>query len=171
MSNSETLSRPYAMALFEHSDGWSKDLKQMAMTVREPRVADLIDSPHISYQEKVNKFLSLFEGEVEKKAINLIRVLGESKRLSLIPSIAQQYEELMEKKENKRAVDLFSPFELTEDQIVKLTTVLKKQFGQNLTIEAKLDESLIGGFLAKSGDDVLDTSIKGKLDKLKNKII
>ena len=47
---------------------------------------------------------------------------------------------------------------------------LKKRFGENLIIETKVDKSLIGGFLAKSGDDVIDASIKGKLEKLKIQI-
>lgn len=170
MANNETLSRPYAAALFDHSEGWTKDLEQMAKVVQDPSVAGLIDSPHLSYQEKVTKFLSLFDGEIDPKSISLIKVLGESKRLSLIPSIYQQYKELIEKKEKKRTVELTSPFDLSADQNENLAKVLKGRFGENLTIKTKIDQSLIGGFLAKSGDDVLDASIKGKLEKLRNQI-
>jgi F-type H+-transporting ATPase subunit delta len=49
-------------------------------------------------------------------------------------------------------------------------SALRKQFGENLSVETKIDESLIGGFLAKCGDDVFDASIKGKLEKLRNQI-
>ena len=56
------------------------------------------------------------------------------------------------------------------EQLEKLTPVLKKRFGENLIIETEVDKSLIGGFLAKSGDDVIDASIKGKLEKLKIQI-
>ena len=101
MANLETLSRPYAQALFEHSDGWSQDLDQIARVVSMPSVSNLIDSPHLSYQEKVDKFLSLLQGEVEAKSINFLKVLGESKRLSLIPDIATQYRYLVEAKEEK----------------------------------------------------------------------
>lgn len=170
MANLETLSRPYAQALFEHSEGWSKDLDQIASIVSMPSVSNLIDSPHLSYQEKVDKFLSLLEGEVETKSVNFLQVLGESKRLSLIPDIANQYRLLVEAKEDKKTIELFSPHELSEDQIQKLSSSLKKQFGENLAIESQVDESLIGGFLAKCGDDVFDASIKGKLEKLRNQI-
>jgi F0F1-type ATP synthase delta subunit len=54
--------------------------------------------------------------------------------------------------------------------VQKLSSALRKQFGENLSIEAKIDESLIGGFLAKCEDDVFDASIKGKLEKLRNQI-
>ena len=48
---------------------------------------------------------------------------------------------------------------------------LKKYFGENLVVKRKLDQALIGGFLAKSGGDVFDASIKGKLEDLKNQIL
>ena len=170
MANNSTLSRPYAQALFEHSGGWSSDLEKISLAVRDTTVANLIDSPHLSYQDKVKQFLALFEGEIEPKSVNFLIVLGESKRLSLLPDIEKEYRALIEGNEGKKTVELFSPFVLSPEQQDKITTSLKKRFGDNLTVESGVDESLIGGFLARSGDDVLDASIKGKLEKLSNQL-
>ena len=122
MANLETLSRPYAQALFEHSDGWSEDLDQISKVVSMPSVSNLIDSPHLSYQEKVERFLSLLEGEVQDKSLNFLRVLGESKRLSLIPDIAIQYRQLVEAQEEKKTIELYSPHELSEVQVEGLSS-------------------------------------------------
>ena len=170
MANNSTLSRPYAQALFEHSGDWSSDLEKISLAVRDTTVANLIDSPHLSYQDKVKKFLALFEGEIEPKTVNFLKVLGESKRLSLLPDIEKEYRALIEGNEGKKTVELFSPFVLSDEQQEKITTSLKNRFGNNLTVESGIDESLIGGFLARSGDDVLDASIKGKLEKLSNQL-
>ena len=170
MANNSTLSRPYARALFEHSGGWSSDLEKISLAVRDSSVANLIDSPHLSYQDKVKQFLALFEGEIEPKSVNFLTVLGESKRLFLLPDIEKEYRALIEGNEGKKTVELFSPFVLSPEQQDKITTSLKKRFGDNLTVESGVDESLIGGFLARSGDDVLDASIKGKLEKLSNQL-
>ena len=170
MANNSTLSRPYAQALFEHSDDWSSDLEKISYAVRDSGVANLIDSPHLSYQDKVKQFLALFEGEIEPKSVSFLKVLGESKRLSLIPDIEKEYKALMASKEGEKTVELLSPFALSADQQEKVTTALKRRFGENLIIESGVDESLIGGFLARSGDDVLDASIKGKLEKLSNQL-
>jgi len=170
MANNSTLSRPYAQALFEHSGDWSSDLEKISLAVRDTTVADLIDSPHLSYQDKVKQFLALFEGEIEPKTVNFLKVLGESKRLSLLPDIKKEYSALIEGNEGKKTVELFSPFVLSDEQQEKITTSLKNRFGDNLTVESGIDESLIGGFLARSGDDVLDASIKGKLEKLSNQL-
>ena len=170
MANNSTLSRPYAQALFEHSGDWSSDLEKISLAVRDTTVANLIDSPHLSYQDKVKQFLALFEGEIEPKTVNFLKVLGESKRLSLLPDIKKEYSALIEGNEGKKTVELFSPFVLSDEQQEKITTSLKNRFGDNLTVESGIDESLIGGFLARSGDDVLDASIKGKLEKLSNQL-
>ena len=99
MANNSTLSRPYAQALFEHSGDWSGDLEKISLAVRDTTVANLIDSPHLSYQDKVKQFLALFEGEIEPKTVSFLKVLGESKRLSLIPDIEKEYKALMASKE------------------------------------------------------------------------
>ena len=88
----------------------------------------------------------------------------------MLPDIEKEYSSLIEGNEGKKTVELFSPFILSDEQQEKITTSLKNRFGDNLTVESGIDESLIGGFLARSGDDVLDASIKGKLEKLSNQL-
>ena len=83
--SSKTQARPYAQAIFEHSDGWLDDLQQVVTAIREPGVTMLIDSPKLAYKEKAEIFIGWFEGEIEKRTANFLKVLGEAKRLSLLP--------------------------------------------------------------------------------------
>ena len=89
--NFETTARPYAQAIYDHSKGWEKDLGQLELALETPEVQHLIDSPKLAYKEKTKIFLSLFEGQIESKTSNFVRVLGESKRISLIPYILAEY--------------------------------------------------------------------------------
>ena len=93
-----------------------------------------------------------------------------SKRLSLIPSISKEYTRLMADKEETSEVVVTSAYELTKEQKEKISSGLKKRYGDNVSFTTKIDPSLIGGFSTKNGDEVIDFSIKGKLEKLKNKI-
>ena len=90
--NLETLARPYVRAMFEHSEGWSKDLNLLEEAVNNPKIDVLINSPHLAYKEKVGVLVALFRGQVESKTINFLKVLGSSKRQkdSLAPSRPQQ---------------------------------------------------------------------------------
>ena len=96
--SSETQARPYAQAIFEHSDEWTEDLRQVVNAIKQPRVAKLIDSPKLAYKEKAEVFIDLFKGEIQKKTTNFLRVLGEAKRLSLLPDILNEYQKLVAKK-------------------------------------------------------------------------
>ena len=168
--NFETIARPYAQAIYDHSEGWEIDLEQLELALKTPEVQMLIDSPKLAYKEKTEVFLSLFEGQIENKTGNLVRVLGESKRISLIPLISKEYRKLLSGTKSSSEVVITSAFELSAEQLGKVTDSLKGRYGDSLTVEQVIDNSLIGGFSIKCGDEVTDYSIKGKLEKLRNQI-
>ena len=168
--NFETIARPYAQAIYDHSEGWEVDLEQLELALKTPEVQMLIDSPKLAYKEKTEVFLSLFEGQIESKTSNLVKVLGESKRISLIPHISKEYRKLLSGTKSSSEVVITSAFELSAEQLEKVTDSLKGRYGDPLTVEQVIDNSLIGGFSIKCGDEVTDYSIKGKLEKLRNQI-
>ena len=168
--NFETIARPYAQAIYDHSKGWETDLDQLELALETPEVQRLIDSPKLAYKEKTEVFLSLFEGQIQDKTSSFIKVLGESKRISLIPQISKEYKKLVSGTKGSSDVIVTSAFELTDEQIKKITTPLKSRYGDSLNVEQIVDNNLIGGFSIKCGDEVTDYSIKGKLEKLRNQI-
>ena len=168
--NFETIARPYAQAIYDHSKGWEKDLGQLELALETSEVKQLIDSPKLAYKEKTEVFLSLFEGQIESKTSNFIKVLGESKRISLLPHISKEYRKLLSGTKGSSEVLITSAFELTDEQLKKVTDLLKGRYGDSLTVEQAIDKSLIGGFSIKCGDEVTDYSVKGKLEKLRNQI-
>ena len=50
--NFETIARPYAQAIYDHSHGWETDLDQLELALETPEVQRLIDSPKLAYKEK-----------------------------------------------------------------------------------------------------------------------
>ena len=68
--SSETLARPYARAIFEHSEGLLEELGQVVNVIHQPNVTTLIDSPKLAYKEKAEMFIGLFQGEIQKKTTN-----------------------------------------------------------------------------------------------------
>ena len=168
--SSETLARPYARAIFEHSEGWLEELKQVVNVIAQPKVTKLIDSPKLAYKEKAEIFIGLFQGAIQKKTTNFLRVLGGAKRLSLLPDILHEYQKLLAKKNKQKDVLITSAFKLNQSQEEEITEHLKRRYGENLTTKVEIDKNLIGGITIKSGDEVIDLSTKGKLLKLKKQI-
>ena len=165
-----TTARPYAQALFDHSEGWLNDLNQIEAAMAEDAVKLLISSPEKAYKERAEAFVSLFDGEVQSKTINLLKVLGEAKRLSLLPAINLEYKRLLDAKNSSSELTITSAYELTKNQIEVIIKGLEKRYGKNIEVKSEVNTSLIGGFSVKCGDEVIDHSIKGKLDKLINQI-
>ena len=168
--SSETLARPYARAIFEHSEGLLEELGQVVNVIHQPNVTTLIDSPKLAYKEKVEMFIGLFQGEIQKKTAHFLRVLGSTKRLSLLPEILNEYKKLLAKKNKQSDVLITSAFKLNQSQEEEITGRLKKRYGENLTTKVEIDKTLIGGITIKSGDEVIDLSTRGKLLKLKKQI-
>jgi F-type H+-transporting ATPase subunit delta len=123
--NLETIARPYAQAIYDHSEGWEKDLGQLELALETTEVQQLIDSPKLAYKEKTEVFLSLFEGQIESKTSNFIKVLGESKRISLLPHISKEYRKLLSGTKGSSEVLITSAFDLTDEQLKKVTDSLK----------------------------------------------
>lgn len=88
----------------------------------------------------------------------------------MIPQISKEYKKLLSGTKGSNDVIVTSAFELTEEQLKKIIEPLKARYGESLSLEQVVDNSLIGGFSIKCGDEVTDYSIKGKLEKLKNQI-
>ena len=147
--SSETQARPYAQAIFEHSDEWTEDLRQVVNVIKQPSVAKLIDSPKLAYKEKTEAFIELFKGEIQKKTTNFLRVLGGAKRLSLLPDILNEYQKLVAKKNKLNYVLITSAFELSEAQAEQIEGLLKERYGKNLSTRVEINKNLIGGLTIK----------------------
>ena len=96
------LARPYAKALFSSAvesntiDEMALELKTMAMSSMTEEVINTIENPVLSRQEVVNILLKLFEESVSNTSKKLIEVLAENKRLNLLETIYETYQELLE---------------------------------------------------------------------------
>ena len=168
--NLSTTARPYAQAIFDHSDDWSEDLDQIVTAMKDDAVDLLISSPDKAYKEKAEIFVDLFVGQIQEKTINFLKVLGGAKRLSLLPAIRSEYVRLLAEKDSSSEIEVTSAYELTEEQMDSITKRLEKRYSKNIVVRSKLDTNLIGGFSVKCGDEVIDLSIKGRLNKLINQI-
>ena len=169
--NTETIARPYAQAIFEHSEGWLEDLKQVSNVIEEPEVAQLIDSPKLAYKKKAERFIGLFGNTLQSKTINFLKIVGSAKRLSLIPSILKEYQELLAQKDKRNEVLIISAYKPKAEQMEQIDAKLRKRYGENLSLTLEVNKSLMGGYIIKCKDDVIDFSVKGRLQKLRNQII
>ena len=170
------LARPYAKALFSSAvesntiDEMALELKTMAMSSMTEEVINTIENPVLSRQEVVNILLKLFEESVSNTSKKLIEVLAENKRLNLLETIYETYQELLEAHKEQNSVEVFVAVEPGEEAKDNIEQKLKLTYGKDANIFFSKDPTMMGGLSIKIGDETLDLSIRGKVKKLVNQL-
>ena len=173
MSELLTQSRPYAEAIFEIAkeenalDLWVSDLALVANSMQETEVKRLIDSPDISQKIKAEMFAKLFEGEISNKVFNFVLVLGQANRLKLLKSVLDNFKNLVALEKNEKNIVISSSYDLDSEQVEKIKEAMQKRTGSIINASTEIDKSLIGGIKISYDDQVIDLSLKNKLEALK----
>lgn len=172
MAEYSTLARPYAKAAFEAAvqlkqlDAWSAQLSLLAAITREPTVVTLINNPALSSEEKPQVLKDLMGSDLNDSVSSLIDVLSENNRLSLFSEISNQFEALKAEYEKNADVKVTSAYALSDAQQSQLAAKLSDKLGLTVKLSVEVDPSLLGGVVIRSGDLVIDGSVRGKLAKL-----
>lgn len=172
MAELATIARPYANAVFSLAkresvlDQWSRALNVLAATAAHPTVKVLLDSPDLPGSAKAFRLAELCGDELDDRNRKFLQALADNDRLDLIDEIRVQFEDLRAEEEKSLDVEVVSAYELSEEQRTALRASLNQKFDKEITIETRVDASLIGGAVVRAGDVVIDGSIRGKLGKL-----
>jgi F-type H+-transporting ATPase subunit delta len=172
MSSLTTLARPYAKAAFELARDekalapWDDMLKLASEMVVEKSMAALLNSPHVS-QVEVAKILSDAAAEAfSSKFTDFLSVLAVNGRLSLLPQATLLFRQFRETEENRLSVKVVSVVPLDEGQASRLREALARRFECEIELDNEIDKDVIGGAVVYAGDQVIDGSLRGKLEKL-----
>ena len=173
MAELVTIARPYAEAVFRTAletkalTVWSERLSLLSAIAGDDLMRSCIGNPELSAAQKSALFKSLVGRTVDAGEANLIDVLAANERLSALPEIAGLFEALRSAQEGVKEATIYSAFPLDEAQRKALVGDLEVRFKTRLTAEVVVDQSLIGGVKIVVGDQVLDTSVRGKLESLR----
>lgn len=172
MSDLTGIARPYARAVYELAkekgtfDKWTDMMTFLSAVVQDENMVEALDSPKMTDAQKAELLEAVSEGQLDDPGKNLINVLSENDRLSLIPEICTLYEAYRDEDKGVIEAEVFSARALSKDDEKKLAAALKKRLGCEVKIVSKVDESLLGGAIIHAGDLVIDGSIQGRLGKL-----
>tara|TARA_B100001173_G_scaffold48597_1_gene39351 strand:+ start:1522 stop:2058 length:537 start_codon:yes stop_codon:yes gene_type:complete len=170
------LARPYAKALFESAiesnstDEMAVELKTMAAAAMTEGIINTIENPTLSRKEIVEILVNLFEESVSDTAKKLIEILAENKRLNLLEPIYLIYQDLLEKHKEQKSIEVFVAVEPGDEAKESIEQKLKSTYGKDANIYFSKDPAMMGGLSIKIGDETLDLSIKGKINKLVNQL-
>lgn len=171
MAETVTIARPYAEAIFRlaKENGalapWSARLTRLAMVAEDKEMAELIGNPKLSAEQVAQLFVSLADDN-DATLGNFIRVLAENERLALLPEILDLFTAMKSSEEGVKEAIVESAFAIDEAQLTALIGQLEGHFKSKLSAAVVVKPELIGGVRVAVGDQVLDASVRGKLEAM-----
>jgi F-type H+-transporting ATPase subunit delta len=172
MSELSTLARPYAEAVFRMAQGendlagWSSRIATLAAIVSDPQLARLIADPAVAAERVADLVIEVAGGGLGERGANFVKVLAENDRLSVLPEIGTQFEALKANAEGTLEATITSAQALTQAQLADLVAGLKAKFNRAVNVQVAVDPELIGGAVIAIGDQVIDGSVKGRLQRM-----
>lgn len=172
MAELATIARPYAEALYkaapgQEADGLIAQLQVLAAVAGNGDMLRLADNPRMSAQQVIQVITEVANTPLDAKAANLLAAVVENGRLPALPEIAAQFTALVRARSGTSEATVYSAFPIDAVQLAELAPVLEKRFGRKLELSVVVDPALIGGIRVAVGDEVLDTSVSARLEKMK----
>lgn len=169
------VAKRYAEAVFETArahdsfDRWSSDLAAIARAQEDPQISRLLATPAVGMSAK-ESILNQYLAEASPQARNLARLLLRKGRFHLAPRIAEQYRALLNEYRGIATARVASAVPLTEEQVEAIARRLSAMTGRSVVVETSVDPSIIGGIVARVGDQLIDASVRGRLEALKKRL-
>jgi len=171
MAEIATIARPYAEALFAASasdlGGTSAWIDRVAAVAADPQLKELADNPKASAEQVLGVISGVAGAQLPAAATNFLAAVLENGRFAAIPEIARQFRVLANAQGGVSDALVQSAFPIGDAELAQLGATLEQRFGRKLKLSVALDPSLIGGIRVVVGDEVLDTSVKARLEQMK----
>ena len=172
MAELATLARPYAEALFQVAVKGdlrlaSNELDALAAVAANPQLRQFADAPSAGDAQVFDVITSVVKTPLSDTSKNLLRTVIDNGRLSVLPEIAAQFHVLVSERSGVSDATVYSAFPIASAQLPVVVATLEKRFKRKLNASVELQPDLIGGIRVVVGDEVLDTSVKARLEQMK----
>lgn len=177
MAELATIARPYAEALSRagwaagaDAQLWKQQLSALAQLAADPALRRFADDPQVQPVQVFDLIAGIALGQgvqIDPKVGNLLRAVLDNGRLAALPEMAQQYAAIVNAGSGVSDAVVTSAFPLDDRQLADVVAALERRFGRRLAATVQVDPELIGGIRVAVGDEVLDTSVKARLEQMK----
>jgi len=171
MAELATIARPYAEALYKATSSdlngaavWVEELKEIA---KNSQLQEFSDNPNVTAAEVFDVISGVAQVALPEMAKNFLRTVIDNGRLSALPEIAEQFRALKNAQSGSSDAVVYSAFAMDSDALSNLAQTLEKRFARKLNLSVEMQPDLIGGIRVVVGDEVLDSSVKARLEQMK----
>jgi F-type H+-transporting ATPase subunit delta len=176
MAELATIARPYAEALMKAAANGSAqtlagEVRALADVAANSQLREVADSPKIVPKQVFELIIGVARtptgAPLSDPAKNLLHAVIDNGRLAALPEIASQFQALVDSKGGISHATIESAFPIDDGQLAAVKTAMERRFGRKLDASVVVVPELIGGVRVVVGDEVLDTSIRARLEQMK----
>jgi F-type H+-transporting ATPase subunit delta len=171
MAELATIARPYADALYKAAGAGAQALVEqvaaLGVVAADPALRQFADNPNAIATQVFDLISGVVGVPLDAKVRNLLQMVIENGRLAALPEIAAQFQTLVNNSSGVSDATVYSAFPIDADQWGGVVAALEKRFARKLNAQVEIDPALIGGIRVVVGDEVLDTSVKARLEQMK----
>lgn len=171
MAELATIARPYAEALFDATrgdpNGTSQWLDALAAVAGNAQLRQFADNPKVGNQQVYDLVVEVARVQLPAAGQNFLRTVIDNGRLAALPEVAHQFRDMKNAQAGTSDAVVYSAFPIAASALGDVAQALEKRFGRKLNLTVQEDPSLIGGIRVVVGDEVLDTSVKARLEQMK----
>ncbi len=169
-----SLAGRYATALFDLARE-AKSIDAVESSLAKVRAAldesddfrTLVNSPVLSRGDAAKAIAGTADAmKLDTTTRNFLGVLAQNRRLSQLPQIIRAYRSLAANHRGETTAEVASAHPLTDDQVTALKKQLRARVGRDVNVDLSVDPSLLGGLVVRLGSQMIDSSIKTRLNTL-----
>ena len=171
-----TSGKRYAQAAFELAlerkdvESWREGLRKIAELTAEGDLMALLESPRLSFDAK-RKLLEKRLGKIEPLVLNLALLLVSKGTLGLGPNILRQYDQLFDDHRKIERAKVITAWPLEDKDRKAISRRLGEMVERKVLIDGQVDSQILGGFIARIGDTLIDGSVRQRLEMLRKDLI
>ena len=172
MAELATVARPYAEALYQVARQgdvavWAEQVSALAQVAENAELRQFAGSPKVSDEQVYDVVAAAAGVPLSSGVQHFLRAVIDNGRLAVLPAIAVQFNALVNAASGVADAAIFSAYPIEPAQLAEVVAALEQRFGRKLSVNVTLEPELIGGIRVVVGDEVLDTSVKARLERMK----
>jgi F-type H+-transporting ATPase subunit delta len=177
MARRDSGARRYAEAAFQvaERDGtietWRSELDAATAVIGHEQAMRALSNPALPIDQRSMAVAGLLEGTASGPVQNLIQLLLRRGRIEELGRVAAEFRRLDDRRQGITHATVTSAAPLTSDEVRALTARLEQSTGGRVALDTEVDEALLGGLVVRIGDRLIDGSVRGRLERLRNQLI
>lgn len=169
----EYLDRRYAIALYEVAEKKGKvqeylqDLREICEIIdTNKEFYEVIKHPQIGTKQKKKTFINIFKGKIDEELLSFLLILIEKDRILFLREKLNQMEKVDLEHKNTFKGIVKTTIPLKEEEFSALISKLEAKYNKHIILDQVIDQSILGGIYVRVNNDVIDGTVKLKLEEL-----